>query len=195
MCLGNRRASTSGFGGAAKADCPCGSGKSYIKCCGSLHKDEDAFAAATAEQIVRARYSAYAKREVDFIIASTHPLNEHNFMADIDHWRKTIETNCYDNFELKKCEILSEEYEGEGLEEVATVKFKATMTQIDSREKVAFEETSTFKRAGKHIRRGAWLYLSGEIEPVEGAPPPIEIETDDSQSTESDADSEPISKE
>jgi 4-hydroxyphenylpyruvate dioxygenase-like putative hemolysin len=38
--------------------------------------------------------------------------------------------------------------------------------QIDSREKTSFMETSTFERAGKHIREGAWLYRSGEVEPV-----------------------------
>ena len=40
------------------------------------------------------------------------------------------------------------------------------MTQIDSREKTAFMETSTFERAGQHIREGAWLYKSGEVETV-----------------------------
>lgn len=40
------------------------------------------------------------------------------------------------------------------------------MLQIDSREKSSFMETSTFERAGKHIREGAWLYRSGEVEPV-----------------------------
>lgn len=40
------------------------------------------------------------------------------------------------------------------------------MTQIDSREKTAFQEVSTFERAGKHIREGAWLYRSGVVEPV-----------------------------
>ena len=101
--------------------------------------------------------------------------------------------NCYDNFELNKCEILDEEYEGEGDKQIAKVKFIATskyntrrvvlfcsipesltpslcsmnlVTQIDSREKTAFMETSTFERAGKHIREGAWLYKSGDVEPV-----------------------------
>ena len=41
------------------------------------------------------------------------------------------------------------------------------MTQIDSRETTSFMETSTFERAGKHIRQGAWLYRSGIVEPVE----------------------------
>ena len=73
---------------------------------------------------------------------------------------------------------MSESYEGEGLDETAIVKFKASMVQVDSREKVAFVETSTFKRGGKHIRRGAWLYLSGVIEPVEGAPSPLELDNE-----------------
>lgn len=123
--VGNRTKSASGFGGAAVEPCPCGSDKGYMKCCGKLHKDSKAYGEATAEQVVRARYSAYAKREIDFIIGSTHPLNK-SFMTDIEHWRKTIEMNCYDNFELTKCMILDESYEGEGDKEVATVKFIAT---------------------------------------------------------------------
>lgn len=75
--------------------------------------------------------------------------------------------NCYDNFELTKCLIIDEEYEGEGEKQIARVKFIATMIQIDSREKTSFMETSTFERAGKHIREGAWLYRSGEVEPVD----------------------------
>ena len=127
-----KSSSTSGFGGAATEDCPCGSGFGYMKCCGKLHKDPSAYAYATAGQVVRARYSAYAKRDVDFIVGSTHPLNK-NFMSDIEHWKETIRTNCYDNFELTNCEIVDESYEGEGETEIAKVKFVAKMTQVDSR--------------------------------------------------------------
>lgn len=176
----NKYASTSGFGGAATAPCPCGSGAGYVKCCGRLHKDAKAFSDATAEQVVRARYSAYAKREVEFIIGSTHPLNK-NFMSDIDHWKETIKMNCYDNFELTSCEIVDETYEGEGESEIAKVKFIASMTQVDSREKTAFMETSTFERAGKHIANGAWLYKEGLIETAPGRPEPQEIEAEEEQ--------------
>lgn len=162
---GNRQRSTSGFGGAAVEDCPCGSGLEYMKCCGRIHKSADAFANATPEQIVRARYSAYAKREIDFIVGSVHPLNK-NFQADIEQMKHDIEINCYDNFELKQCNILEETFEGEGEQQIAKVKFVATMTQVDSRERTAFMETSTFARAGKHIRQGAWLYRDGEVEAV-----------------------------
>lgn len=68
--IGNRTQSTSGFGGASVAPCPCGakdndgSQKSYMKCCGLLHTSADKYASARAEEVVRARYSAYAKRQV-----------------------------------------------------------------------------------------------------------------------------------
>ncbi|KAL3788288.1 hypothetical protein HJC23_002862 [Cyclotella cryptica] len=173
----NKNSSTAGFGGAAIAPCPCGSDMGYMKCCGRLHKDPKAYADATAEQVVRARYSAYAKRDVDFIVGSTHPLNK-NFISDIEHWKEMIRTNCYDNFELTSCEILSETYEGdaEGGNQVAQVKFVAKMTQVDSREKTAFMETSTFERAGKHIANGAWLYKDGVIEPAPGMPEALNLD-------------------
>ena len=151
------RPSTSGFGGAATEDCPCGSGNPYMKCCGKLHK-KMAFelGKATPEQVVRARYTAYAKREIDFIIATTHPKNK-NFEADIQHWRKQIDMNCYDNFELTKCEILNHEISPDD-KNTATVTFVANMIQRDSREKTAFMEKSTFEKVG-----GVWLYKGGEI--------------------------------
>jgi hypothetical protein len=85
----NRTKSATGFGGAALESCPCGSTLPYSKCCHILHSDETAFSRAKPEAIVRARYSAYAKREVDFIIGSTHPLNK-DFQTDIEHWKETI---------------------------------------------------------------------------------------------------------
>jgi SEC-C motif-containing protein len=173
----NKKLSTAGFGGAAIAPCPCGSDTGYMKCCGRLHKDPKDYADASAEQVVRARYSAYAKREVDFIVGYTHPLNK-NYISDIEHWKETIRTNCYDNFELTSCEILSETYESdaEGANQVAKVKFVAKMTQVDSREKTAFMETSTFERAGKHIAKGAWLYKEGIIEPAPGMPEALNLD-------------------
>lgn len=164
--VGKRTRSASGFGGAATEICPCGSKYGYMKCCGKIIHDPIAYAKASASSVVLARYSAYAKREVDFIVGSTHPLNK-DFMSDIDHWKKTIRNNCYDNFELTKCDIINESYEGEGTNETALVKFVAKLVQVDSREKTSFMETSTFERAGKSIRNGAWLYKSGIIESAE----------------------------
>ena len=45
--------------------CPCNSQKNYAECCELLHKNITK--ATTAEQLMRSRYSAYAKHEIDFI--------------------------------------------------------------------------------------------------------------------------------
>ena len=172
------RPSTSGFGGAATESCPCGSEEAYMKCCGKLHKKIPEFMKATPEQVVRARYSAYAKREIDFIIKSTHPKNK-NFDADIKHWRKQIDMNCYDNFELTKCEILDHEIIDD---KTATVTFVANMIQRDSREKTAFMEKSTFEKIG-----GAWLYKEGEI----GDPPGREKKEDEDENAEDKVEAPP----
>ena len=164
---GSHRANRScGFGGASVAPCPCGSGAGYGKCCGRLHGDPRAFAAASAAEVVRARYSAYAKRDAEFLVGSTHPLHR-EFVSDVEGWKERIRGDCYDDFELTGCEILEESYDGQS----ATVRFVARMTQVGSRGKTAFMETSTFERAGNHAD-GAWLYKEGVIEAAPEMPMP-----------------------
>ena len=51
--------------------CPCGSGNAYAACCEPIISGKQT--AETAEQLMRARYSAHVKVEVDFIYASIHP--------------------------------------------------------------------------------------------------------------------------
>jgi SEC-C motif-containing protein len=59
--------------------CPCGSGRAYLDCCGPVVSGKKP--AETAEQLMRARYTAHAKIEVDFIFNSTHP----DHRQDYDH--------------------------------------------------------------------------------------------------------------
>lgn len=49
--------------------CPCGNPAGYQGCCGRLH---DGQLATTAEQLMRARYSAYVLKREDFLLASWH---------------------------------------------------------------------------------------------------------------------------
>jgi SEC-C motif-containing protein len=51
--------------------CPCGSGTDYAACCEPIITGKKP--AETAEQTMRARYSAHVKVDVDFLYASTHP--------------------------------------------------------------------------------------------------------------------------
>ena len=52
-----------------RSPCPCGGGL-YIHCCAPLHRYDRR--AATAEQLMRSRYSAFVRGEVDYLMA-THP--------------------------------------------------------------------------------------------------------------------------
>eukprot|EP00536_Pseudo-nitzschia_multiseries_P004319 jgi/Psemu1/9705/gm1.9705_g len=157
-----------GFGGAAMEPCPCGAGETYSSCCSKVHKDVQNFRKASAEQIVRARYSAYSRKLPEFLMMSTHPNNK-AFNPDLRKWKEDIKLNMYDNFDLSNCVIVEEQYNepasSEDETETATVKFIAEMVLKETGETTSFMETSTFERAKNS---GAWLYLSGEIEAAPG---------------------------
>lgn len=52
-------------------ECPCCSGSSYADCCEPVIRG--ARQAATAEELMRSRYSAYALGEIDWIVGSQAP--------------------------------------------------------------------------------------------------------------------------
>ena len=49
--------------------CPCGGGQ-YESCCAPLHRGEQRV--STAEQLMRSRYAAFAKGELEYLL-TTHP--------------------------------------------------------------------------------------------------------------------------
>jgi len=60
--------------------CPCGSTKPYSDCCEPIIKGSRP--AETAEQLMRARYSAYTRTEMDFVFNSTDPANREGYDHD-----------------------------------------------------------------------------------------------------------------
>jgi SEC-C motif-containing protein len=51
--------------------CPCGTGLPYAECCGPLL--DGTATAATAEQLMRSRYSAFAVGDPAYLLATWHP--------------------------------------------------------------------------------------------------------------------------
>jgi SEC-C motif-containing protein len=51
--------------------CPCGSGAAYAECCEPFISG--AAVPATAEQLMRSRYSAFVAAQTDYIFETTHP--------------------------------------------------------------------------------------------------------------------------
>jgi SEC-C motif-containing protein len=50
--------------------CPCGRGLPYEECCGPAHEGT---APATAEALMRSRYSAFALDDDDYVLRTWHP--------------------------------------------------------------------------------------------------------------------------
>ncbi|TWD84689.1 SEC-C motif-containing protein [Kribbella amoyensis] len=53
---------------SATSACPCGLGAAYGDCCGGLHQGRKE--AATAEQLMRSRYSAFVVRDEAYLLRS-----------------------------------------------------------------------------------------------------------------------------
>ena len=67
--------------------CHCGSGKLYAACCGRLHVGAEN--AASAEALMRSRYSAYVLKLEDYLLATWHPTTrptELDIEADGTKW-------------------------------------------------------------------------------------------------------------
>ncbi|MDZ8118813.1 YchJ family protein [Pontiella agarivorans] len=70
--------------------CPCGSGESYDACCGRFISGAEI--AQTAEQLMRSRYSAYVKKDVDYLVRTTLPKSRTPDLAqNITEWMNAAE--------------------------------------------------------------------------------------------------------
>jgi SEC-C motif-containing protein len=120
--------------------CPCGSGSSYGGCCKPIHTD-GAGLGTTAEQLMRARYSAYVGHNGDFLRQSWHPDQRPNSLSFSDdqtwHGLTIIETTG-----------------GGALEKEGTVEFKARFKR--GGDHFELHELSSFVREG-----GKWVYVDG----------------------------------
>ena len=137
-----------GFGpGPNEAACPCGSGGVYGACCGPLHRGQAQ--AATAEQLMRSRYSAFALEALDYLIA-THPDPQQSAAQR----RRDLRASCRQTRWLG-LEIVAVDRGGpRDLE--GSVCFEARF-RAGGRIAV-LRETSWFERCGRDPQ-GAWLYI------------------------------------
>ena len=69
--------------------CPCGSDTDYTDCCKPLHLRH--ILPATAETLMRSRYSAYVLHIIDYIVATTVP-SQQAFLDAAELMQWSIET-------------------------------------------------------------------------------------------------------
>jgi SEC-C motif-containing protein len=132
--------------------CPCGSETSYEEHCGPVI--EGTSPAETPEALMRARYTAYVKVEVDFLLASLHP--DGSGGVDRDSTRAWAE-----NSEWHGLEVLGTKHGGPE-DQTGEVEFVAKYTLQGEPQR--HHEKASFRR-----HNGKWLYLDGE----DIHPPPV----------------------
>lgn len=127
--------------------CYCDTDLEYDACCGRFHsgaeKPEDALT------LMRSRYSAYAKGDVDYIINTTHRENE-QFDKITKRWQAALRDYCK-QVGFNGLSII----DFQPGDQTSTVTFEVKMTQ--SGNEVTLHEKSLFKKAGQR-----WLYHSGD---------------------------------
>jgi SEC-C motif-containing protein len=126
--------------------CPCGTGLPLDECCGRLH--DGSAAAATAEQLMRSRYSAFALGDVDYLLETWHPTTRPRTLALDPAVRWT------------GLDVLATTGGGP-LETAGTVEFRAH--HVAGGVVGAQHEHSRFIRDA-----GRWRYLDGVALPPEG---------------------------
>ncbi len=128
------------------AACPCGSGLAYTECCAPCHRGLSF--PATAEQLMRSRFSAYACQQVDYLVETTHPDTRHGRLAvDIAAWAEQAE--------FHRLEVLKT-VQGGPADKVGKVEFIAHFRQQGRLQKL--HEVSRFKRYKKR-----WMYVDGQL--------------------------------
>jgi SEC-C motif domain protein len=127
-------------------DCPCGSGLAHEACCQPIIADPTQ--AATAEALMRARYTAYTLVETDFLLESLHPDHRQ------EHDAEGVRTWAADS-QWHGLEILATDQGGPD-DETGTVEFACEYTHAEERRR--HHEEASFARQG-----GRWYFVEGEV--------------------------------
>lgn len=128
--------------------CPCGSENDYTDCCGPVISGERP--AATAEQLMRSRYTAYAKAETAYLRDSLPPDQRNDFdEKSTGDWAR--------NSEWHKLQII--EAQSGGPDDIeGTVEFIATFSQNGITRN--HHELAFFKKIDS-----VWYFQNGEMVP------------------------------
>lgn len=123
-----------------RAACPCGSGRGYDACCGPFH--HGAALPATAEALMRSRYSAFAAGLASYLLATWHPATRPKSL-DLD-----------DGVRWTGLDVLATGGGGPD-DRRGTVEFRASFVE-DGRER-SLHEVSRFRRDDE-----GWRYVRGK---------------------------------
>ena len=87
--------------GSGDDACACGSGETYERCCGVMHRGEGAD--RDPEATMRARFTAYARGDAEYVVTSTHATSpDHARASLLADAKKTIKNVSFRTFTHKR---------------------------------------------------------------------------------------------
>lgn len=131
--------------------CPCGSGSDFDDCCNPFLQGQQT--PLTAESLMRSRYTAYVKTEIDYIYETTHPSQRSKFNRQESlQWSQ--------NTDWQSLEICRTE-KGSATDDTGVVEFVARYREKNKA--VNHHEIAEFKKEGER-----WFFVDGH------APKPVQ---------------------
>jgi len=127
------------------ARCPCLSGATYGACCGPLHRGVRN--AATAEALMRSRYSAFAVGDAGYLRATWHPTTR----------PASLELDA--GLQWRRLDVVATSAGGP-FDDAGIVEFVAHHRDAATGERGRLREVSRFVREG-----GRWFYVDGDVAP------------------------------
>ena len=128
------------------SECHCGKKVSYDDCCEPLINGSQM--ASSAEQLMRARYSAYVTASIDFLHDSLHPDSRDDF--DFDSTKKWAEGSTWHQLSILGTKA------GQEHDKVGSVDFIAAYTDEEENDHRHCER-SQFKKVDDQ-----WLFCDGQ---------------------------------
>ncbi|MGZ3723715.1 MAG: YchJ family protein [Bdellovibrionales bacterium] len=138
-----------------KQNCPCGSTKSFAECCQRLHSGTPA---TSPEELMRARYTAFVVKNIEFVRDTTDPQSILEF--DLESTKQWADTS-----EFFKLEVLRATNEGnKGIVEFKA-HFRSSQGELAGKDQIHHELAKFRKQAG------TWYFRDGRI--VNPNPPSV----------------------
>ncbi|WP_434621486.1 YchJ family protein [Azospirillum sp. B2RO_4] len=126
------------------SSCPCCSGRSFEDCCGPILAGEPA---PTAEALMRSRYTAFVRHDIDHV--------ERTHAPEIrDDFNRGEAERVADESEWQRLDILRADEEGDSAVVEFQIQFRTHGKDMRHHERASFRRED-----------GRWLYVSGEVNP------------------------------
>lgn len=145
----------------SQTHCPCGSGAGYAECCEPFLTG--IAVAPTAEALMRSRYTAYDKGNIDYLIATLHPKSRQK--EDRRILRLSIQTSRWLKLHVLKTQK-GQATDTQGIVEFVALYRNAQSQNFATQGLPVMEPVQQLHERSRFVKQdGQWFYLDGDMLP------------------------------